>query len=268
MIRYVAALPMYDWPERASEVDAEWVALRGMMLAHGIPAPERLARCNADIVGVHAGMPGHGATGMSPDPSSLSPDQFDLHVLWRHPALLVGQTCWGPMELGLARYVEVVGQEDYSAFEGGQGPLYSSAIVMRADAPGARTAVADGTANLPLVLMRGRRFAFNSSDSLSGILALERDLQHIGQSLDLFSDRILTGGHRNSLKAVANGEADVAAIDCRSWAIACRYEPAAQTLTVVGWTALRPGLPFIASRHLPAEMIQSIRHVMGGNAAS
>ncbi|MGD9812793.1 MAG: phosphate/phosphite/phosphonate ABC transporter substrate-binding protein, partial [Sphingobium sp.] len=153
-------------------------------------------------------------------------------------------------------------------FEGGQGPLYSSAIVMRADAPGVQTVAANGTADLPVTSMRGRRLAFNSSDSLSGVLALERDLQHIGQSLDIFSDRILTGGHRNSIKAVANGEADVAAIDCRSWALARRFEPAAEALIVVGWTALRPGLPFIVSRHLPGKTIQSIRRIVARNAGT
>lgn len=268
MSNYIAALPMYDWPERTAEVDAEWAVLRDLMRDEGIPAPEKLVRRNADVLSMPDGIRDGGGIEIAPDPSVLPADQLDLHVLWRHPALLIGQTCWGPMELGLARHVEVVGQADYSAFEGGQGPLYSSAIVMRADAPGVQTVAANGTADLPVTSMRGRRLAFNSSDSLSGVLALERDLQHIGQSLDIFSDRILTGGHRNSIKAVANGEADVAAIDCRSWALARRFEPAAEALIVVGWTALRPGLPFVVSRHLPGKMIQSIRRIVARNAGT
>ncbi len=38
-------------------------------------------------------------------------------------------------------------------------------------------------------------------------------------------ERIEDRGHRASLRAVAAGEADVAAIDCRSWSIFRRFEP-------------------------------------------
>src|SRR5690606_35667302 len=170
-----------------------------------------------------------------------------------------GQTCWGPMELGLADHVQFVGQPDYSEFEGGQGASYSSAIIMRADTPGIRTADFDGKSNIPVALLVDRRFAFNGSDSMSGLIALQRDLQRYGQSLDIFAERILSGGHRNSVRAVATGEADVATIDCRSWALAQRFEPFAQAVTVVGWTTPRPGLPYIASRHIPADVVEAMR---------
>ena len=49
--------------------------------------------------------------------------------------------------------------------------------------------------------------------------------------------------------AVADGTIDVAAIDCRSWMLACRHEPAAARLVTAGWTALRPGLPYVTSCH-------------------
>ena len=68
---------------------------------------------------------------IAPDPATLPPDELDFHKLWLHPALLFAQTCWGPMELGLSKHVQVVGQPSYDAYEGGQGELYSSALVMR-----------------------------------------------------------------------------------------------------------------------------------------
>ena len=82
---------------------------------------------------------------------------------------------------------------------------------------------------------------------MSGRLALEADLKAAGQDLSIFSQLVETGGHRLSIRAVAEGRADVATIDCRSWALARRYEPAAKCLSVVGWTARRPGLPFVAA---------------------
>ena len=86
---------------------------------------------------------------------------------------------------------------------------------------------------------------------MSGIIALTRDLAAMGENLDIFSERIESGGHRNSIVAVAEGMADVAAIDCRSWALARRFEFAAKAVRVVGWTARRKGLPYIAALGSP-----------------
>src|SRR5690606_38327160 len=86
---------------------------------------------NADLPPVPGGIRDAEGRLIAPDPATLPPDDFDLPVLWRHPALLLAQTCWGPMEAGLEPYVQVVGQPDYSAYEGGEGSFYSSAIVMR-----------------------------------------------------------------------------------------------------------------------------------------
>jgi hypothetical protein len=44
MSTFIAALPMYDWPERRAEVDAEWVAIRDLLRAAGVEAPEVLTR--------------------------------------------------------------------------------------------------------------------------------------------------------------------------------------------------------------------------------
>ena len=97
---------MYDWPERRAEVDAEWAVIRDRLRAGGVDAPQQLSR------DIEEGM-----------------------ALWRRPDLLFAQTCWGPMELGLAEHVQVVGQPSYDGIEGGEGEFYSSAIVMRTPLP-------------------------------------------------------------------------------------------------------------------------------------
>ncbi len=71
----------------------------------------------------------------------------------------------------------------------------------------------------------------------------------------IFSGRIETGGHRASIVAVAEGRADICAIDCRSWQLAQQHEPRAADLQVVGWTARRKGLPLITSTHTPPEIV-------------
>ncbi|WP_367714891.1 PhnD/SsuA/transferrin family substrate-binding protein [Nitratireductor sp. GISD-1A_MAKvit] len=233
MSEWIAALPMYDWPECRQDTDALWQGWRDALRGCGVDAPQALTRSG------------------------------DLQALWQSPNLLLAQTCWGPMEAGLAEHVRVVGQPDYSAYEGGEGTLYSSALVMRRD--GGRICLAappDGRALLPLDLMRGKRLAYNEMLSRSGFLALIQDLKEAGEGIDIFAEKLSTGGHRASLEAVHDGRADVCAVDCRSWAMAQRFVPGVDGLHVVGWTARRLGLPYVTSRKTDEETIASLRAVL------
>ncbi|MDG4886305.1 MULTISPECIES: PhnD/SsuA/transferrin family substrate-binding protein [unclassified Mesorhizobium] len=262
MSKLIAALPMYDWPEVRGEIDAQWAQLRDAFRRRGIDAPERMARSNRDLPPVSGGIQDGAGKLIAPDPATLPPDEFDFHQLWLSPALLFGQTCWGPMELGLARHVQVVAQPSYDAFEGGQGELYSSALVMPADGGPSVGSPADGKAVIPLDLIRGKRFIFNNPDSMSGLLGLTRDLEAIGESLGVFASCGESGGHRSSIVAIAEGRADIAAIDCQSWALAQRFEPAARRVKVVGWTTRRKGLPFISARATSADVVASMREAI------
>lgn len=262
MSAFVAALPMYDWPERRDEVDGQWAVIRDRLRASGVAAPDRLARRNADLPPVPGGIRDAGGSLVARDPARLPPDELDLATLWRHPGLLVAQTCWGPLvSTGLQPHVEVIGQPDYSPVEGGAGALYSSAVVHRRASSGGRQveAPANGQAVLPLDLLRGARFAFNDRHSMSGWLSLRHDLEAAGEGMALFASLLETGGHRGSVRAVAEGSADIAAIDCLSWAMARQFEPVSAALEVIGWTSSRPGLPFISSRCISAETRSVLR---------
>lgn len=273
----VVAFPMYDWPEARHAVDAEWAALRLRLQAAGIAAPVDLARRNADLPPVPGGIPDEHGQPIALDPASLPPEALDLSALWRHPSLLLAQTCWGPMQQGLEGHVTVVGQPDYSAFEGGNGDLYSSALLMRSTDARRRPALPpvatrDGQGETfrrsldrqMIDALRGKRLAFNAPDSMSGLIALKEDLKALGETLAIFSDLIETGSHRASIMAVADDTADMAAVDCRTWDLAKRFEPAAALLSVVGWTAMRQGLPFITSRTTPVEAVAVLRENLKG----
>jgi ABC-type phosphate/phosphonate transport system substrate-binding protein len=262
MSKFVAGLPMYDWPEARGEVDAQWALLRDAFRRRGIDAPETIVRSNRELPPVPGGIPDAAGEVIAPDPATLPPDEFDFHQLWLSPALLFGQSCWGPMELGLAPHVQVIAQPNYDAFEGGQGELYSSALVMAADGDSSVASPPHGKAVIPLDLLRGKRFIFNSPDSMSGLIAPTRDLEARGESLDIFASLGESGGHRSSIVEVAEGKADVAAIDCRSWALAQRFEPAAKGVKVVGWTARRKGLPYITARTMPASVVAAMREAV------
>ena len=272
MRTFVAAFPMYDWPEVRQVVDADWAGLRDRLRAAGVTPPDRLTRRNADLPAVAGGIRNAEGIVIAPDPSSLPPEDLDLPTLWRHPDLLIAQTCWGPMQAGLQDVVHVIGQPSYDGFEGGSGPLYSSAVLMRRrdgtadphlpafDIP----APPDGRPYLPVAALSGRHLAYNAADSRSGVIALERDLER-AEGGGLFRERTETGSHRGSIIAVAEGKADVCAVDCRSWYLAKRFEPRSAALRVVGWTGLRKGLPLIASMHLPAALIAALKAALALN---
>lgn len=258
----IASLPMYDWPETRAETDAQWATLRDVLRSEGIDAPGALTRRNGELPPVPGGIKDASGAVVAPDPSTLPADEFDMHTMWRHPALLFAQTCWGPMELGLRDDVRVIGQPDYSDCEGGDGAFYSSVILASQRGDAEIAPPADGVALLPIDMMRGARFAFNGPDSMSGIIALTRDLEAAGEGLDLFSARLETGSHRASIAAVARGEADLCAIDCRTWQLARRLEKSASQVGAVGWTARRRGLPYICSRTVSAGSVTTIREAL------
>lgn len=261
MNEYIAALPMYDWPEAVVETDAEWARLRGLIEGAGIRPPALRTLRNADLPPVPGGIRDTSGRTLAPDPATLPPDELDLHAVWLHPKLLLAQSCWGPLELGLAEHVTVVGQPSYEGIEGGQGELYSSAILMKKRAESV-VPPDDAQPLIPLELIRGRRFAYNGPESMSGYLALERDLEEAGEGMGMFSEHVVTGSHRASVVAVAEGIADVCAIDCRSWKLARLHEPRAAAVDVVGWTGKRKGLPFITSKATPPDVVATLQAIL------
>ncbi|EAR50216.1 hypothetical protein OG2516_05048 [Oceanicola granulosus HTCC2516] len=157
-----------------------------------------------------------------------TPDDLVAH--WRAPDLVLSQTCGLPYRTLLHDRVQLVGTPDYALPDCPPGH-YRSVLVMRPDA-----ATRD-----PEAWARAR-FATNSRGSHSGWAA---PVTHLATHGLAFADVLETGGHVASLRAVARGDAALAAIDAQSWRLARRWEPAAAGLVEVGRTAPTPGLPLI-----------------------
>ena len=153
--------------------------------------------------------------------------------LWRATDLVLSQTCGWPLVSALSGHVDVAAIPTYAAEGCGNG-TYSSALIARE--PGD-----------PLTLARSR-VAVNSFDSLSGYWTLANTLAKGGMKAGQVSAWVETGSHRNSVIAVSQGRADVAAIDAVSWQLALDHEPEAKTLTVIGWTDELPALPFVTAK--------------------
>jgi len=122
--------------------------------------------------------------------------------VWRDSGLLLSQTCGFPFSTRLRGMLRFIGTPIYDV-PGCRGAYYSSMIVVRSSESGER-----------LVDVSGRRFAYNAKDSLSGYLALAMLIKEAG--LGARPEWLETGSHRASLCAVAEEEADVAAIDAVS----------------------------------------------------
>jgi ABC-type phosphate/phosphonate transport system substrate-binding protein len=171
----------------------------------------------------------------------------DLLSHWQDENLLLSQTCGYPLVTQLLD-VQVVGCFHYTA-QGCEGRNYRSLIVVR-----------DANKHKTVTDFRGRIAACNSPDSQSGYHALHHHLAHD----DTFFRSIMwSSSHRQSLNAVQNGTADLAAIDCVSLALFTRYEPQALAgLSVIGETELTPGLPLITSRHTSAQTLEALREAL------
>ncbi len=159
---------------------------------------------------------------------------------WADATLLFSQACGMDHVAGAARATRVIATPVYES-EGCGGGRYSSAFV-------ARKGAADD------LLRAAAPFAANSEGSLSGWVA---PALHLGAGA--IGDVIWTGSHRASVVAVAEGKADLAAIDAVAWDLARRFEPAAEELAVIGWTDQLPAPPFVTSALTPSGVRAKLR---------
>ncbi|MBX2854995.1 MAG: PhnD/SsuA/transferrin family substrate-binding protein [Rhodobacteraceae bacterium] len=168
-----------------------------------------------------------------------------LEEIWTHPELLVAQTCGWPFVRGLCGDARLIATPCYAA-EGCEGPMYRSWLVARSEEVTAGRITACRHAE-------GRRMAVNCLQSLSGWRGIAAELK-AGVSV------METGSHRESIRAVAEERADVAAIDVVSWGLACAWAPdLTRRLRVAAGTPPVPGLPFITAGARPEREILEIR---------
>lgn len=152
--------------------------------------------------------------------------------VWHHPDLLLAQACGWPLVTSLQDSVEVVGTFDYDV-PGAADGRYRSVLIGRAGA------------SLDAVRAAGpaARAAVNGLDSLSGWVSL---CVASGGRPEIVVE---TGAHRESVRAVADGSADVASIDAVSWALLASLEPdLVAGLDVIGSGPLVPCLPIVVGR--------------------
>ncbi len=170
------------------------------------------------------------ARGLKP-PERLTRGAGAYWDAWASPELILSQTCGFPYRARLHGHVTLIGTPDYGV-AGCPPGFYRSVLVARNDDP--RSSVTD---------FNGATLAFNDDLSQSGWAAPQNHAAKLGIAL---KPHLRTGGHLLSAKAVAEGHAEIAAIDAVTWKMIIRHDAFATTLKVVGETDPTPGLPYIA----------------------
>jgi ABC-type phosphate/phosphonate transport system substrate-binding protein len=217
----IAILPMYDFPWTAAANDALWAAISARLAEAGVQSPTRLTRGG------------------------------ELAVLWRHPALIFGQTCGYPYASGLKDAVTLIAAPEYS-FPGCEDASHRSFIIRRAR-----------DSRCLLKEFRGAVAALNAHDSNTGMNLFRGMIAPIAGGPAFFSSTVVTGSHEASVAAVDNGEADLASIDCVSFALLKRGRPELmERVAIVAESPLLPCLPFIASASLPAMTIAAVHKAL------
>ena len=152
----------------------------------------------------------------------------------RDPGLFIGHTCGYPLMKHLQDAVtpfcvpvfDVIGVEE---------KLYCSRFIVAADA-----------AISSLVDCRARTVAINSNDSNSGMNVLRHAVAGLKPDAPFFASVIYSGGHLQSLTAVAEKKADVAAIDCVSFQlIQDRWPELTARVRSIGDSIKTCGLPLV-----------------------
>ncbi|MEO1160777.1 MAG: PhnD/SsuA/transferrin family substrate-binding protein [Pseudomonadota bacterium] len=216
-----ASLPMYDLPELASATSAWWAGLAVHMQRQGI----------GDVPEV-----------------CTTPDDLERH--WCSPNLLFSQTCGYPLTHQLNGKVRLLGLPVYACKGCDRDGFYSSVIVV------------PGSSNLfSLADCRSARAVYNTDDSMSGLLALRAAAaSQYDQADPFFRSLSRSGGHRRSLRSVADGKADVACIDAVTFALLSRIEPKlVSRVRVLGQSPKVPGLPYITSLTVNTETVERLR---------
>jgi ABC-type phosphate/phosphonate transport system substrate-binding protein len=173
-------------------------------------------------------------------PDVLTRGEHAYWNTWTSPDLVFSQTCGFPFRAKLHGHVTLIGTPDYG-LPGCPPGYYTSVYVAR-----------QTDARQTLAEFSGAKFAYNEPMSQSGWAAPQNHATSIGLHLP---PTVESGGHRLSAIAVAEGRADIAALDALTWELLCQYDSFATSLKEIARTSPpTPALPFITAKGADADL--------------
>lgn len=222
MTDLIASLGMYDHPAQQSANNTLWTAIADALREQGVEdVPRHLDRTR------------------------------DVRAIWHDPRLLLAQACGYPLVVDTTLALRVVALPVYDV-PGCDGATHTSVLVMRAN---------DGRQSLDA--FRGGRAAINDLQSNTGMNLFRAALAPIAgpssQGFGFFRDVVETGSHRASIVAVGGGQADIAAIDCVTYAAIERFEPdLAAQVRILQRSPASPTLPFVTAASTSADTVVAL----------
>ncbi len=174
-----------------------------------------------------------------------------VHELWTDPELLLSQCCGADLVGRYAGTLALVATPRYRA-PGCDGCFYSSVVLVAGHSPA--TEISD---------LRNAVCVVNSHESHSGTNALRALVAPFSRGGRFFSRIVTSGSHPASVATVARGEADVAAIDCVTYAHLERYRPSVLEGTrPLCYTARAPGIPFVTRAGTDPDRIRQLQSAL------
>jgi ABC-type phosphate/phosphonate transport system substrate-binding protein len=176
------------------------------------------------------------AYGVRGVPPALDRDRA-LDDLWSSGRLLLGQICGYPFAARFRDRLRVLAAPQYAA-PGCAGATHRSYLVVHTRS-GARD----------LSALRGARAVINDDESMTGRHLLGDAVHDCSDARPFFDRVVVSGSHARSLAMVADGAADVAAVDCVSYTHLARTAPEiADRTRVLHRTVATPTLPLVISQ--------------------
>ncbi|MFK5977900.1 MAG: PhnD/SsuA/transferrin family substrate-binding protein [Rhizobiaceae bacterium] len=171
-----------------------------------------------------------------------------IEEVWLDPNLLIGHTCGWPYVSKLRDKVSLIGRFNFGLEDCQPGHYNSVFIVSKNSKLSSMDELSDNNSSI----------AVSGTNSQSGF----RSLREVFENIEPSERFIVTGSHRDSICAVANGEAELAAIDAITWELAKLYEPMVDDVKVIGRSLPKPGLPLITAntnRELVPQLFDAVR---------
>lgn len=170
---------------------------------------------------------------------------------WLSRHYLFGQACGYDVQIAHSTRLQLVATPAYSA-AGCAGPLHCSFVIVRDDAD--HEALDD---------LRGCRCVINTPTSHSGMNVLRALVAPLHTSGRFFADVKHSGAHETSLQWILNGTADVAAIDCVTYALLAKHRPESLAGTrILCRTQQVPAPPFVTSVATSREVLRQLRRAL------
>ena len=171
--------------------------------------------------------------GIADVPDSIVHDR-PLAELWADPELCFSQCCGYDLVNRYAGKLQPIVTPHYGAPEC-EGRDYASVVI-----------VAEACEATDVLEMRGAVCVINGPESHSGMSALRALIAPVSHAGRFFSRVEVSGTHAGSLAMIRSGDADVAAVDCVTYALLRRNRPDSLIGTrKLGRTYRAPGIPYV-----------------------